>query len=307
MFWITLSNVLICLLYVLPGFVLRKASKASEEHLPTLSSLLVYALSPCMVISAFLSLDYDPRDLGSMLLFFAVSLALQIAFILALFLLLRKKYEQARYRILTCGSVMGNVGFFGLPLIKAILPEHPEAVCYATMFVLSMNLLIFTVGAFCVTGDIKYISLKAAVLNPTTIAILIGLPLYLLGAKAYLPELLTSAVDLLGKMTTPLCMIILGIRLASVPFRKLFARPFVYLIAAFKLLAFPLFCYLCVVFLPLAAPFKATVVLLAGTPCASVILNLAEMHRKETELAANCVMLTTLLCLFTLPLLSLLF
>lgn len=58
-------------------------------------------------------------------------------------------------------------------------------------------------------------------------------------------------------------------------------------------------------FLPLPEPFKISMLVLSGVPCASVIMGLAEIHHSETELAANCVLLSTLLCLFTIPLLTL--
>jgi len=38
----------------------------------------------------------------------------------------------------------------------------------------------------------------------------------------------------------------------------------------------------------------------------SILLNLAEIHHKGQELAANCALLTTLLSIVTIPLLSLL-
>jgi predicted permease len=74
----------------------------------------------------------------------------------------------------------------------------------------------------------------------------------------------------------------------------------------FKLLVFPLFCYGAIYFLPLPMPFKASILILAGTPCASIILNLAEIHHSETEISANCVLVSTLLCIVTIPFLTLL-
>ena len=99
-------------------------------------------------------------------------------------------------------------------------------------------------------------------------------------------------------------MIILGIRLASVSFKKLFTRAYVYIICACKLLIFPFVCLAIIYFLPLDPVFKAAMFILGGTPCAAVMLNIAEMYDGETELAANCVLLSTLLCVFTIPILN---
>ena len=67
-------------------------------------------------------------------------------------------------------------------------------------------------------------------------------------------------------------------------------------------LAFPLFAYGCALLLPLPASFRISILILSATPCASIILNLAEMHRCQQEVAANCVLLSTLMCFLTIPL-----
>ncbi len=305
-FSITFTNVLITLLYILPGFLLCKAKKDTADHLSSMSAILIYICAPCMIVSAFLGLEFSTDKLLDMGLFFLITLVLQALFMGLLFFLLHKKYDDSRYRIVTIGSVLGNVGFFGLPLIKALLPENPEVLCYSSIYVISMNLLVFTMGVYCLTKNTKYLSLKSALCNPSTFALAISLPLYIFGAGKFLPQPLLKGLDLLGSMTTPLCMVILGIRLASVSFQKLFSRPFVYLACLGKLVIFPLFCYGLVCLLPVAQTLKVSVFILSSVPCASIILNMAEMHHSETELSANCVLLSTLLCIVTIPLLMLL-
>lgn len=309
MFLIALGNVLITLLYAAPGFALCKAKKVSAEHLSTLSVVLVYICGPCMIINSFLKMEFDLQMLGEMGLFFVITFVLQSVFMGIMWLILRKKFDDSKYRVLTIGAAMGNVGFFGMPIVSAMLPDSPEAMCYSAVYVFSMNILTFTIGTFCLTGDKKFISLKSAVLNPTTLGVVVAVPLYIFNVGEILDNngfgILTDAIELVGKMTTPLCMIILGIRLATVSFSKLFMRPLVYLTCLLKLVVFPLFCYLAVYFLPLTFAFKASILILSSAPCASVILNLAEMHDGEKELAANSVLLTTLLCFITIPLLVL--
>lgn len=306
MFQITLTSVLQTLLYMIPGFLLCKCKKGAAEHLPTVSGILIYICSPGLFISSFLNLSFSGENLKMMGLFFLTTLLLQLAFMGLLWLILRKKTEDAATRILVIGSVLGNVGFFGQPVLRAILPDHPEAICYSCMFILSMNLIVFTFGAFCLTKDKKFISVKAAILNPTTISFLVAFPLYLLNGNQWMPTLLTDSMTLLGKMTTPICMIILGMRLSTVSWKKLVSRPHAFFTCLGKLLLFPLFCYAILFFLPFDPVFKTCVVILAGTPCASVILSLAEIYQKGRELSADCLLLSTLLCLATVPLLSLL-
>ncbi len=305
-FTITLGNVLLMLLYILPGYGLCKWKKVQTKHLTSLSALLVYLCSPCMTASAFLNMAFSLENLINMGLFFVVTLLLQLSFMGIVAFLLCRRNKENKYRVFSIASVFGNVGFFGQPLVRALLPNNPEALCYSVMFSLSMNILAFSIGVFCLTGEKKYMSLKAALVNPTVFGLCVGLPLHIVSASSFLPSALLNSVDLLGRMTTPLCMLILGIRLASVRLKPLFTRPLIYALCISKMMIFPLFAYAVILFLPLPASFKASVVILCAAPCASMIQNLAELHQSETELAANCVLVTTLLCFLTIPVMTLL-
>ncbi len=301
---VAFSNVLLTLLYIIPGFICCKTKIAKAEHLSTLSAILVYVCSPCMVVASFMETERSWRMIGQILLFFVVSLAIQTVLTFILYGIFRRKFDNVKYRMLTVSFGLGNAGFFGIPIIKALLPGHPEVACFACVYIVGMNMLTFTVGAYCLTGDKKRMTLKKAFLNPPFISLIVALVLYGINVQSVMPVLLSDALILLNRTTTPLCMIILGIRLASVSFKKLFSRVYVYLICACKLLIFPFVCLAIVYFLPLDPIFKAAMFILGGTPCAAVMLNLAEMYDGETELAANCVLLSTLLCVFTIPIIN---
>lgn len=301
---VAFTNVLLTLIYIIPGFISRKTNIAKAEHLPSISAILVYICSPCMIVASFLDTERTWPNISQILLFFVVSLAIQAAITFVLYGIFRKKFHNAKYRMLTVSFGLGNAGFFGIPIIEALLPGHPEVACFACVYIVGMNMITFTLGAYCLTGDKKRMAFKKAFLNPSFISLAVALVLVALNAKSVIPDMMLDAMRLLKSTTTPLCMIILGIRLASVSFKKLFTRLYVYIICACKLLVFPFLCLAIVYCLPLDPIFKAAMFILGGTPCASVMLNLAEMYDGETELAANCVLLSTLLCVFTIPIIN---
>ncbi len=301
---VAFSNVLLTLLYIIPGFICCKTKIAKAEHLSTLSAILVYVCSPCMVVSSFMQTERSWHNIGQIMLFFVVSLAIQAVLTFVLYNAFRKKFENIKYRMLTVSFGLGNAGFFGIPIIKALLPGHPEVACFACVYIVGMNMLTFTIGAYCLTGNKKSMTFKKAFLNPQFISLVVALVMYAANFQSFMPDLLSDAIALLNRTTTPLCMIILGIRLAAVSFKKLFMRLYVYIICACKLLVFPFVCLAIVYFLPFDPIFKAAMFILGGTPCAAVMLNIAEMYGGETEIAANCVLLSTLLCVFTIPILN---
>ena len=305
-FTVTFSNVLLMLLYLVPGFLLYKVKKVHSSHLSSMSVILLYVCGPGMFLNALISPDASPDLPAKMGLFILFSLAGEFALMLLLRLFLGKQRKEFGMRMFTIASVMGNVGFFGMPVVRALFPDAPEAAVYSCMFNISLNIVAWTIGVYTLTGDKKYISLRAAFLNPSVITAVVGFLLYLANAKSWLPEFVQGGFRALGVMSTPLCMLILGIRLATMNLKKLFTTPLVWLACTGKLVVFPLFCWALTLPFPLDPVFRASILMLAGTPCASILLNLAEIHHNGQQLAANCALLSTLLSIFTIPLLSLL-
>lgn len=300
MFGTILSNIAVILAYMLIGYILCKSKVAVASHAKSMSSLLIYILGPAMIVYSFLQMEYSIHSWYKILIYFLVTLAVQILFLALMYVIFSRKYEDAKYRIMSAAAVLGNVGFFGMPVISRIFPDEPIVICYSSVNVMSMNLIVFTIGVFLITNDKKYMSIKSAILNPTSIGMIISLPLFFLDVQ--LPEIAMDAVTLLARMATPMGMFILGIRLSTVDLKNLFTRPFVYLTCVLKLLAFPVFAYACVFFLPfLDNVAKQTVFILAAAPSGVIIESLSELHECEQELSANVVLLTTILCILTMP------
>lgn len=306
MFIISLKNVLITLLYILPGFILGKTKKAKAEHLSTLSNLLVFLLSPSMIANAFLSTTFTKETALNMLLYFVLITAVQGVFFLIVYLIFRKKYTDIRYKMFTVASFLGNVGFFGLPIVKVLFPTEPIVMCYSVLYSISMNLYVFTFVVYFLTNDPKYVSLKAAIINPSVITLLFSIPLYLLNVGAKVPSELMSMLSLFSNMTTPICMIILGVRLSKIPFKVLFTNFFAYFMAFGKLVIYPLFVFFLLYFVPLDPLMKSCAVILSACPCGAILLNMAEIYHKEEAITANALLLATLSCFLTIPLFSLL-
>lgn len=305
-FQIALTNVLVTLACIVPGFVLCKFRKAFADHLPTISAILVYVGTPFLEFTSFASLKYERSHLPLLGLFFLISLFAQLSFCLLFYLIAGKRRNERKTRVINVASVLGNVGYFGLPIVRALLPDEPLAVCCCVMFIVSMNIVTFTLGVFLLTGDKKHISVRSALINPATIGLAISLPFYFFGWGAHLPAAVTSMAGNIAGMTAPLCMFIVGVRLAASKLSDLVKRPGVYLAAGLKLIVFPLFCYGLVMLLPLPSALRFTLVILASAPCASHTLNFSEIYHVDPEIAANCILISTLICFLTLPLMTLL-
>lgn len=310
-FLTTLITVSIMLLFAVPGFILIKVKAVKAESIPAFSKVLMYVCQPALTLYSFNKADFT-NELGiNLLIFFAIITVAQLLLIGVFFLIFRKKMGDVRYRITTIATTLSNCSFLGVPLLEALFPEWQNAAVYSMIYFLSMNLLGWTLVSAIITRDKKYVSVKKIVFNPATLSILVALPFFFMGFKLdgtngeFLAQF-NSAIYILGKMTTPLCMLVLGMRLATLPIKPLFTSPLQYLAVGINQIVFPLLMLGVLTLLPVATELKWCMYIMCACPVAAVVQNYAEILGEGQDVAANTVLLGTLTSIATLPLLALL-
>ena len=300
-----------------PGFILRKRKMLPDSAVAALVAVLVYVSQPVLTVSGFMEKDYDPSLLPNM----AIVLLGSFVVHLAAYLVARLAFKAVRgdeetdkaKRAGTICTFMGNVGFMGIPVVKALFPNNPEMLIYVAIINVSFNVISWTLGVYTITGDKSNVSVRRAFLNPPTVALVAALPLFFF--KAYIPAAvftpIQSCANYLAGMTLPLSMIILGIRLAEIPFGSLFTSPVAYVSAALKLVVVPLVSF--ALLYPIHALFPQTdngviisIYIAMAMPSAALTLSFAEMFDGDRETAVKTSVITTALSVLTIPLLMLL-
>lgn len=310
-FLTTLTMVGIMLLCAVPGYILVKARAVKPESISAFSKVLMYVCQPALTLYSFNKADFTPRLGVNLLIFFAIITVVQLLFIGFFCLIFRKRFDDVRYRIATVATTLSNCSFLGVPLLEAIFPESQNVAAYSMMYFLSMNLLGWTLVSAIITRDKKYIGLKSAIVNPALLSTVVALPFFFTGFKisaenGYFLGQLDSMLTVLGKMTTPLCMMIMGMRLATVKVKDMFTSPLQYLSVAVNQLVFPLFVFGVLYFLPIDRELVLCMFVMCACPVASVVQNYAELLGDGRETAANTVLLGALFSIATLPILALL-
>ncbi len=297
-------NILIMLLYSLPGFVLVKLKMLKESAIEGFNIILLYVAQPCLAYYALTKVNFETRILLNMLYTFGISLGVMLLIIVVFYLITAKKQqENIAVRVANIAVAFGNCSFIGLPLLEALLPDYPEAAVYSIVFFLSMSILGWTVASFVITGDKKYISIKKIFLNPATIGLILSLPFFLTSVK--LPGAFHDAISLFGRMSTPICMLILGMRLATLPAKSVFADWTKYLTLAIRQLAVPML-YICLcLILPIEQNLKTTLIVCGATPVAAVLLNYTELLGEGQEYAAGTIIASNILSVATMPIIIL--
>ena len=305
-FLAALIAVSVLLLTAAPGYIFVKTKVFSEDAIPILSKLLLFVCQSALVIYTFATTSFSAERLKNLGLFMLLALLIHAVMLIGSTLILSKKFDNVTARISTIATTFANSAFFGIPIIEAVMgkEESEELIIYTIVYAMVMNLLGWTAGSAIISKSRKYISVKKLFINPYMISTLVALPLFLFSIE--LPAELMNMITILGKSTTPISMIIIGMRLATSRPGEVFGNPKIYATAAVKLIAMPLVAFLLVYFFPIPAEAKQTFYIICACPTASIVLNFSEIIGEGQKEAAASVLLSTVLSIATLPVMMLL-
>lgn len=292
-------EVAVILILILVGYFTVKKGMFTKESLGSITSFLLYIITPCLIVSSFLSAESGKLD-GWTLLLAVVLPALSIVISIAVSYLFFRREPLGRRRVLRFSTVFCNVGFMGIPLVEGIVGS--EGVLYGSFFIAVFNIFCWTYGYVMMGGG--KVRLKALLLNPGVIGIVIGLPLYLLDVPV--PALIERPIELISALNTPLAMIVVGGYIAQVKLRAFVSDLAVYKMAVLRLVVAPLL-YLALVWLlrPDETLLMSTVIQ-AATPVAANCVLFAVQYGSDAELASKSVAVSTALSVVTIPLLTVL-
>lgn len=315
------------LLFAVPGFVLKKLNMLGDGAKTTLGNILLYVCQPALIIAAFTVFsdeDYaailaTPRT--ELLCNFAITAVISLLALLLVFglckLIFIKHQNRGAADVYTYIATFSNCGFLGVPFVKMFTDGNAVAVMYIMVFNIVFAVLIWTLGVYLITHNVKDISAKKVLLNPTIIASAVALLMF------FVPQINFFMIDgckelqilpqALSTMTAPLAMILVGVALAELPIKSIFANPAVYVSAALRLIAAPLITFgLAAVFYNISAGyvgglnntdyiFLAPVIAMAMSP-ASLVVAMTEHYNGEKALSTAAYVNNTLLSIITVPL-----
>lgn len=292
---IAAKQVGILYIIVAVGFICDKTGLFKEKTARLSNDLLFYIITPAVIITAFLTMDNTPANYKKLLLAFVFAVVLQIvgALISLPFFRDKSKEDNCIYKF---ASNYGNVGYMALPLANAVLGA--EGVFYCSVVVMVFNVFSFTHGIKIMTGG-KNFDVKKLLFNPGTIAVLIGLPLFIFGVR--LPEIVRTPVDYLASLNTPLAMIFFGTYLANTDLKTMFSDKRVYLTAFLKLIVLPL-CMLGIFKVcGITGALVPAIILSSSAPSANNTVMFAAKYDKDAPCASKVVALVSFMSIITMP------
>ena len=290
------AQVLSLFIMITVGFILGKTKLLREEATPSISNLILYVATPAAILQAFLNEERTIDKTVNLALVAVFAVVTHLIGILIASLLIKTKNADTT-KVLRFGVVFSNCGYMSFPLQKALLGDI--GVFYGAMYVAVFNLVMWSYG-IALMGRDKKLSLKKVIFNPAVIAVIISVVLYLLQLK--LPSVLSGAVSALSTLNTPLPMIIIGYYLSTSNLLGAVTDKRVYLTAALRLIGIPAIMLALLLLLGVhGAPLIACTVA-ASAPIAAAGTMFSIKFGRDTMCSVNCVTLTTLLSIVTMPL-----
>ena len=148
-----ITNVAILFIMMVPGVLLKKCRLISDGFGKGLSNLVLYIAQPVLIVFAYLDCSVGFveiwRDVLAVFLISMLAHALFAAVAIPVF----AKAPTGRARMLRFATIFSNAAFMGIPLIQAIFPTRPEMAIYASIYNISFNLFLWTLGVIICTRN----------------------------------------------------------------------------------------------------------------------------------------------------------
>lgn len=290
------AQVLSLFIMIFLGFILGKTKLITENATASISNIILYIATPAAILQAFLNEEPTAQKNINLLLIAVFAIIAHFAGILVSKLIIRNKNEDTR-AVLRLEAIFSNCGYMSFPLQKAILGDI--GVFYGAMYVAVFGIFFWSYGASMMNKE-KTFSFKKVMFNPTIIAVILALILYLV--KLRLPGVVGNAVTALSNLNTPLPMIVIGYYLSTASVTAAFKDARIYLSAFLRLILIPAIMLGLMLLCGIRGiPLIASIVAVSA-PAAAAGTMFSIKFERDTLCSVNAVTFTTLLSILTMPL-----
>lgn len=285
------------------GYGAKKAKIMTPQMDKDLSKLVMNVTLPGMLLAASLNAEVipTPEQLGSTAVVACGSFVVYIAVAYILTFVLRiSPGHQGVFRFMV---VFGNIGFIGFPVISAIFGD--EAIIYASVWQFPFNFLVFTLGIWFIVQDndagVKVKLNPKDFVTPALISCLLTLLFTLVGIHNV--PVIGPTLNLLGSMTVPAALIIVGSSLANMPLREIIGGGRLWIASFARLLLLPIIVWAVFHFVTDNPMILGVAVALAGMPVGTNGTILCYQYGGDAKTMSQGTFITTVFCLVTIPLL----
>lgn len=295
-------------LIVIAGFICGKTRLMNPSVSKGLSNLIVNLTCPCLVLASTMGDRMPDRALIIPLLIVG---AATYAILLPVSAYLPRLWgcKDPERGLHSFMLTFANVGFIGYPIVASVFGS--EAVFYASVLNVANTVSVFIWGAQFIAGKGEGGSLKSRLYSPAMIGTYLSILVVAFAWHA--PRLIAQPLTLVGNITVPASLLIIGYSISQIPARHMAGGYRVWITSVCRLLLMPLlvcYCFKAIVWLIPASCiiFDPTIIqintLIIAMPVASFGTIFCLKYGMDETVMAQGTFLTTILSLLTIPLVA---
>ncbi len=271
-------------LIVLVGYLIGKYKKVNVEPFV---NLIVYISGPALIFSSITKSDINLTDFLTMALS-AIGVILILLFVVFIILKFSKSQKIGLYLPIS----IGNTGYLGYPV--ALFAFGIAGLSRAVVFDMMSSLVLYSFGIYIITHRSEIMEVLKI---PLLYAVVVGLFFNLL--KIPVNEIVAKPIEMIGMITIPLALLILGYKLTKI---KVSAAKIALFASLFKIIGGFLIAFLIIKMFSITGLVRNIILLQAAMPSAVMGMILCQKYRRDANLVASVVFISTLLSIITIPL-----
>ena len=289
---------------VLLGYFANKVGIFPKEAKQWLSKLIINVTLPATILSSVMNSMALPSPSQILSLMFFAFFSYVVYFVVAKITVWLMPLKDDEKGVAEFALIFGNVGFIGFPVTSSIFGQ--QALFYTSVFNMPFHTFAYSYG----TSLIKKSSnsqkgrtnIVGLFLNACMVASIIIIIMALVGWKG--PRTIANVAELVGSITTPGALLIIGSSLAEMKIKEMFSNLKCYPLALVKMGVMPLVCYFCF------APFSSDALLLgdatiiSAMPVATAGTMLCIEHNGNEKFMSQLTFITTLLSVIVTPIVA---
>ena len=288
---------------VILGYTACKLGYMGDKFDKKLSSIVVDITCPLLVLSSVMGDEMPDRSLILPLVgvgFLTYIILLVFGFWVPRFI--SKNHDDQG--MIGFSLMFANVGFIGYPIVASIF--GPNAVFYAALLNVPNTFFIFTAGVMLVKGEYSIRQFNPKVLlSPALIGAFIAALLVAFGVHT--PEMIARPITMVGNITVPAALMIIGSSMARLPLREIIGSGKVYATSFLRLVIVPLSVYFLFRLCGVNTLINNINTVVIAMPVASFGTMFCMKYGRNPSLMTEATFITTLFSIVTIPLITLLF
>ena len=289
---------------VMAGFAIRRVNWLTEEADTSVMRIIVNLLFPCLILDNILG-NPAMQERGNVFLAPVVGagtvlLGFALCWVAAPLFGLREPRARRTFAF-TVG--LYNYGYIALPLVQQLFPGPTAGILFVHN--LGVETALWTVGLALISGGTAGEGARwRRIFNAPVIAILTAVALHFLGARAWLPQVVLSAIHSVGLAAIPMGLLLTGATFYDQVRHLRWENSIADSTGAcvLRLGVLPLCMLALARWLPAPIELRQVIVVQAAMPCAVIPVLLAKHYGGEPALALRIILTTSVLAMLTIPL-----